>query len=582
MARSCGIRIGPRRFEIVVLDGSSKRHKISAYHVGEFSVEDAVAYEEGDVSGVAATLKEAARSLRIPTDNVAVVIATDHAAFRRVTLPFSDRQKIDQVLKFEVESELPHFDIDDVVVDYHVMRENESGAELLVSAVPKDDVQRAIRACEKAGLEPLEAELEGTAMVNAAFAADMCHIDDAQLLVHVGEHSTCVAVVAGAELREFRVIHLGAMTHLSKELHGAEGEEGDEADGEAVHVDAVEAGRRVDQAIKRIRRELGRTISGARTPQNIEAIYCCGIELPGLIGGEVLGVPVYVLDCFDEDSGQPADGFGQLVGAYGSAYRQLGGGVMKPSLRREDLRYTGTWERLEFPLAFAALMLATFLGMVNIIQMRTLNKMTYAVRRDLNLSNLYIVGDPDNPRARPIMDPLPDRASSPLLGWADTYRDLSSYELPEGAKPPLEALADIKAEMIKLNNKFMTDAGVDEGDTPLPPSAFSAMSLVLGVLGEGETWRPSIRKLLSDHRDPARDGSMPEHIEVQLTATFFADDSLAATRHLNEFAAALRSRPWCLGVEIPTTEPIPGDEGLAFDKLKVLVDPKRHESGATN
>ena len=30
-------------------------------------------------------------------------------------------------------------------------------------------------------------------------AADICHIDNAQLLVHVGEHSTCVAVVAGVD-----------------------------------------------------------------------------------------------------------------------------------------------------------------------------------------------------------------------------------------------------------------------------------------------------------------------------------------------------------------------------------------------
>ena len=90
---------------------------------------------------------------------------------------------------------MPHFDIDDVVVDYHVMHENDAGAELLVTAVPKEDVQRAISACEKAGSSPWRSRSRGTA-TNAAFAADMCHIDDAQVLVHVGEHSTCVAVVA--------------------------------------------------------------------------------------------------------------------------------------------------------------------------------------------------------------------------------------------------------------------------------------------------------------------------------------------------------------------------------------------------
>lgn len=570
-----------------MLDGSPKRHKISAYHVGEFSNEDAAAFEEGDVSGVAAALKEAAKSHRIPTDNLSIVVASDHAAYRHLTVPFSDRAKIDQVLKFEIESELPHLDIDEVVVDYHVMHQNDAGAELLVTAVPKEDVQRAISACEKAGLEPLEVEVEGTAMVNAAFAADMCHIDDAQVLVHVGEHSTCVAVVAGAEVREFRTIHIGAMTHLAKELHGgdlggdAEGEDG-EAAGEAAGIDPVEASRRVDQAIKRIRRELGRTISAARTPQTIEAIYACGMELPGLIGGEVLGVPVYVLDCFDADSGQPADGFGQLVASYGCAYRQLGGGVIKPSLRREELRYTGTWERLEFPVAFAALMLATFLGMLYIIQMRTLNNMSYSVRRQVNLSNLYIVGDPKNPRSDPIMDPLPDSKTSPLLGWAETYRDLSTFELPEGAKPPLEALDDIKRETMRLARE--AGVGTTSEALPLPPSAFSAMTLVLTALNSGANgeWRPSLRKLDASYVKASRDGSLPEHVKVELAATFFASDTVVATSHLRQFQRALEAESWCLDVEMPSTDPIDGEDGLSFSGMKVLVNPKRFEESASN
>ena len=423
MARSCGIRIGPRRFELVVLDGSPKRHKISAYYAGEFTAEETTAYLAGDVSKVAEVLKDAAASHRVPKENVSLVLPADHAAYRRITLPFADRGKIDQVIKFEVENELPQFDIDDVVVDYHVMSENDQGAELLVSAVPKDCVSRAIQAMEKAGLEPLEAELESSAMVNSALAADISHIDDAQLLVHVGEHSTCVAVVAGAELREMRVIHIGAMSHLGAELSAAsaaaeesgsdadEGAAADQAAAEETAVDAldpIEMNRRIDQAIRRIRREIGRTISAARTAQPIDAIYACGMELPGLIGSTVLDVPVYVLDCFEEDSGQPSEGSGQLVAAYGGAFRQLGGGVMAPSLRREELSYSGAWERLEFPIAFAALMLTTFLGMVNIVQIRKIDALNYTgILQYLRNVNAFIVGS-EASRGPAILNPGPN------------------------------------------------------------------------------------------------------------------------------------------------------------------------------
>ena len=120
--------------------------------------------------------------------------------------------------------------------------------------------------------------------------------------------------------------------------------------------------RRLDQAIKRIRRELGRTVSAARTVHPIDAVYVCGLELPGLVGSRILDAEVRVLDVFEADGGQPTQGFGPLVVPYGVAVRQLGGGVLRPSLRREELHYTGAFERVELPLAVVALLAVTFLG----------------------------------------------------------------------------------------------------------------------------------------------------------------------------------------------------------------------------
>lgn len=580
MARSCGIRIGPRRFELVVLDGSPKRHKISAYYTGEFSPEDAVAYAAGDVTGVARELKAAAKAHRIPVENVSAIIATDHAAFRHITLPFSDRQKIDQVLKFEVESELPQFDIDSVVVDYHILNSNDSGAELIVSAVPKDDVRRAILACEKAGFEALEVELEATAVVNAAFAADICHIDDAQLLVHVGEHSTCVVVVAGGEVREFRVIHIGGMSHLSSELlldesklSGADGDAGDGEEREAdviETIDPIEASRKTEQAVKRIRRELGRTISAARTPQEIEAIYVSGMEMHGLIGSEVMGVPVYVLDCFDADSGQPADGFGQLVAAYGGAFRQLGGGSVKAALRRDDLRFTGTWERLEFPLAFAALMLATFLGMTNILQNRKLDRLNrFGVLPWLTSSNNFIVGgvNKGDSKARPRMNPVP----RDLVERAKPYYSVTP-PWPKDLEMPIDELGIVEDMIDEKITQLQKEVG-DIQDVPLPPSAFAAMTLVLGVLDSNPAWRPSLRALRATYERESRGES--EHVLVKLDATFFAKDALEATEHLSQFDRALSEQPWFIESEDVKTDPIEGDGGLTFKGKTIKVDPSK-------
>src|SRR5262245_50478282 len=132
MARSCGLRIGPRRYELVVLDGSPKKHKIAAYAMGELphGGEEAAA-------AAAAVIKAAVKEHGVPTDNVGVAVDTGMAAFRTLKVPFSDRAKIEEVVKFEVESHLPQWNIDDLVIDFHVLESSDDQSELLVTAAPK-------------------------------------------------------------------------------------------------------------------------------------------------------------------------------------------------------------------------------------------------------------------------------------------------------------------------------------------------------------------------------------------------------------------------------------------------------------
>ena len=375
MARSCGIRIGPRRFELVVLDGSARKHKIAAHTTGDLNGD-----EIDPISSAADALRAAMKEHNVPKENVGVAIDTGLAAFRTLRLPFDDKSKIEQIIKFEVESEL--LSRKQEKIDFHMIDTVQDSSELLVTAVPKGELAYVLDICSKAGVEPLEAEVETTAMVNAAVTAEVCQPDDAQVLVHVGEESTCVVVMDGGKVREMRAIHIGAAGHdaprpaeassdapepqLDENGEPIESDEVKNLEDGDFEVDPIEAQRRLEQAIKRIRRELGRTVSAARTVNTIDAIYICGRELPGLVGSSILDVPVHVLDVFDPAAGHPTDETGELVIAYGSAIRQLGGGIMKPSLRREELKYTGAFEKIELPLAVACLLLVTLLSVQNI------------------------------------------------------------------------------------------------------------------------------------------------------------------------------------------------------------------------
>lgn len=560
MARSCGLRVGPRRFELVILDGSPKKHKITAYMTGELPQG-----EDDAMAGAVAALKEAAKLHKVPRDNIGVAVDTGLAAFRTIKMPFSEKAKIEQVLKFEVENLLPQWNIDEVVVDFHVLESTPESSELLITAVPKADLKRVIDLCERAGVEPQEVELETTAMVNAALAANVCTEDTAQVLVHFGDLSTSVVVVDGGRVREMRAIHIGALTHELPAPPDADAEPEPEATPrEGLDVleptaDPAEVQRRLDQAIRRIRRELGRTLSASRCVNPIEGIHVCGFDLPGLIGSKILDIPVRALDVFEEDTGQPAEGFGPLVVPYGVALRQLGGGVLRPQMRREELRYTGALERIELPLAVACLLLVTLLGVWNIFLFKETtfldNKLRYW--RDQTVQKL--IGSPKQGKQGTLA--YPSKEIEGYIAKLDTEAERTQFEQLQRVKQLLAI------DVAKLEK----DLGQDK-DITQPQSALRGLALVLGLLeSEGhETARPSLRKVVSTYQ-LGRSGK-PDSVRVAFDVSFLAADSVAATEYYERFVKDLKAEPWFVSFEAKGNDTLENGQGIYIAGMAVNVD----------
>ncbi|MBK7642461.1 MAG: pilus assembly protein PilM [Planctomycetes bacterium] len=563
MARSCGIRIGPRRFELVVLDGSPKRHKIVSYVLGELP--RATGDEVADLNEAAAALRAAAKEANVPTDSVGAAIDAGMGAFRTLHLPFADKAKIEEVLKFEVENLLPHWSIDDVVVDFLVVEEASESSELLITAVQKRDVRRPLAVCEKAGVEPFEMELETTAMVNAAMQGGLCPIDAAQILVHVGEYSTSVVVVDGGKVREMRAIHIGALTWelatpLTVEEETAEGEKPVSVPVVETPADPAERQRRIDQALKRIRRELGRTVSAARVAHPLQSIYVCGWELPDLIGTSILDVPVRELECFDSESGAPAQGRGQLVAAYGAALRQMGGGVLHPSLRREELRYSGAFERIELPIAVVFLLLVTLLGVWNIFLYKDHQVADESLRFWRESAMNWLVGDLKKGQKGYLEYPSEKVVKYVKDMDQDTDRDR------------FEQLTVVRGMLLSEIKGLEKELGQD-AEISYPQSSLTAATLVLDVLEKGgeAMGRPSLRMLRSTYRS-GKVGGRPDSVDVSMDVSFFAENQADATGNYEAFRSALKQNPWCIEVEDRPTKALENGKGIAVASLTVQVD----------
>ncbi|SRR5260221_6574606 len=585
MARSCGLRIGPRRFELVVLDGNPKKSRIVAFAVGDLPrtiFEPVVAATaaagtpgaegvevEDPVEQAAEILARAVKEHNIPTDNVGLAIDTGLAAFRTLKIAISDEAKIEQVLKFEVESLLPQWSIDDIVVDFHKLEANAESSELLITAVKKADLRRILDLCTKAGIEPQEAELEATAMVNAALAAGLCTVDTAQILVHIGEVSTSVVIMDAGKVREMRAIHLGAMSHEMPTAPGTpvvEGEPvvpGAEAPAETPVpvLDVAEKERRLDQATRRIRRELGRTVSAARTLHAVDAVYVCGLEVPGLVDSQVFDVPVRALDVFGPDGGQPGQGAGELVVAYGAALRQLGGGVLKPSLRREELRYTGAFERLELPMAVVALLLVTLLGVWNIFVYKEATFVDANLGAWRDQTKAFLMGDLK--KGRPGALKNPSEEIKRYVASMDSATALTKYEQMDRLRGLLQG------EVKTLEKNLGQDTEIAQ-----PQSALTGLTLVLDVLEKlgTETARPSLRKVGAAYQRARVSTNKGDTVKITLDVTFFADSPTLATNFYEGFVRELKSKPWFVNFEDRPNQSLEDGKGISLAGIGVIVD----------
>jgi hypothetical protein len=105
------------------------------------------------------------------------------------------------------------------------------------------------------------------------------------------------------------------------------------------------------------------------------------------------------------------------------------------------------------------------------------------------------------------------------------------------------------------------------------------MCLVLDVLYEHDKdWRPSLRQLTANYEPASASGAEKrDMVRVQIDATFFAKDDVAAAGDIDEFNNSVKTKIWCVGEpDFPGSKPIEGNEGLSVSGIKIFVDVDRY------
>ena len=163
MALHAGIEIDGSEVCIAVIESTTKATTIIDYAEGRITGESSAERLES----LAEILTSAFEVHRIQTVDIVTSIPTRMTTLREISVPFTRDDVIAKTVRFESEGHLPSVSIDDLIIEYLKCSETEDSSRLLICAVKKDAVGAHLEMLMPAGVDPVQVEVDATALASS-------------------------------------------------------------------------------------------------------------------------------------------------------------------------------------------------------------------------------------------------------------------------------------------------------------------------------------------------------------------------------------------------------------------------------
>ena len=201
MARSVGVELTPAHVRLLALEHTGKATKILQFHE--------TAIPEGELpwdERAVLALREAVEASKIPKGRLVAALDSGDAILREVSLPFKGDDQIRKTVRFEMESLIHNYTIEQLIVAHYKTGETDKASLLLAAAVPKTAIDKRLKLYQAAGIDPVALDLDICAVVNAMLHAGAISTDEPLLLVHGTPRFTKLVFIEGRRPRSIRTI----------------------------------------------------------------------------------------------------------------------------------------------------------------------------------------------------------------------------------------------------------------------------------------------------------------------------------------------------------------------------------------
>ena len=201
MPRSVGVELTPAHVRVLSLEYTGKSSKILQFHEtpipgGESPWEERAGAALGDAVGAS----------KVSKGRIVAALDSGDAILREVSLPFKGDDQIRKTVRFEMESLIHNYTIEQLVVAHYKTGETDKGSLLLAAAVPKTVIDKRLKLYQSAGVDPVALDLDIAAVINSMLHAGAIATDEPLLLVHGTPRFTKLVFIEGRRPRSIRTI----------------------------------------------------------------------------------------------------------------------------------------------------------------------------------------------------------------------------------------------------------------------------------------------------------------------------------------------------------------------------------------
>ncbi len=216
MGRGVGIEVNGNAVRVAVVEGGGRGGKLIAFHEQPIDSDPKKPVDEA----AAEALKFALAAVKGKGGRIAGSLDSGDALVRELTLPFTSEDQIRKTYRFELESQIHNYSIEDLVCDYFTIGATDKSSTILAAAVPRAIVEKRLAVFTKAGVDPAALDLDVAALFNAISHAGAVDTDDPFLIVYGTARFTKIILVEKRRPRSLRTIRFSLPSQQSATATG--------------------------------------------------------------------------------------------------------------------------------------------------------------------------------------------------------------------------------------------------------------------------------------------------------------------------------------------------------------------------